>query len=144
MIKCPRCNVEKPKTEFAPNASRSSGIQSMCKPCYTLYQNMSYHRRVKNDPLYLDEKNALAKRTRLRNHQLISTYLQSHPCVDCGETDLMVLEFDHQRDKVTNIANMLALGKDTILKEISKCEVRCANCHRRKTAKSLGWYRGTL
>ena len=27
-----------------------------------------------------------------------------------------------------------------ILKEIEKCEIRCSNCHRKKTAKDFNWY----
>ena len=29
----------------------------------------------------------------------------------------------------------------TVLEEINKCEVRCANCHRQKTAKDENWYK---
>lgn len=28
----------------------------------------------------------------------------------------------------------------TILDEITKCDVRCSNCHKLKTAESYGWY----
>ena len=67
-------------------------------------------------------------------------YLNSNPCVDCGEKDPIVLEFDHLSDKIENISAMYrnyTLPKVKI--EIGKCQVRCANCHRRKTAKELGW-----
>jgi hypothetical protein len=65
-------------------------------------------------------------------------YLETHPCIDCGEDDPIVLEFDHVRgEKKFNIADVTrnAVGRRTLEKEIEKCEVRCANCHRRKTKR---------
>ena len=64
-------------------------------------------------------------------------YLNEHPCVDCGEADPLALTFDHLRDKKYSISTMLsnAYGWELIKEEISKCEVRCANCHNKKTAK---------
>ena len=69
--------------------------------------------------------------------KFIKDYLTNNPCVDCGETDPIVLEFDHIRDKKMNIGDAVGKGCsiETIQKEINKCEVRCANCHRRITHK---------
>lgn len=80
-----------------------------------------------------------------RNRQLVWTYLLQHPCVDCGEADPIVLEFDHVRDvKSAEISKMVkdGLGWNRISQEILKCDVRCANCHRRRTSSSLGWFVG--
>jgi len=62
-----------------------------------------------------------------------------HPCVDCGECDPIVLQFDHTRGKKFNIgdAGRKGLSLPVVLREISKCEVRCANCHQRKTARDF-------
>ena len=70
-------------------------------------------------------------------------YLSTHPCMDCGECDPVVLEFDHVKGiKVASISSLVAMGYSipTIQKEIEKCEVRCANCHRKKTAEQQRWY----
>ncbi|MFL5733498.1 MAG: hypothetical protein ACJ78Q_09880 [Chloroflexia bacterium] len=59
----------------------------------------------------------------------------------------MVLEFDHvSGEKKGNISELaLRYGSwETILAEIAKCEVRCANCHRRITAKRIGNQRYVL
>jgi hypothetical protein len=73
----------------------------------------------------------------------IVEYLREHPCVDCGETDIVVLEFDHIAEKVANISAYAGGGRSwaRVKAEIDKCEVRCANCHRRRTALIGGFYR---
>jgi len=68
-----------------------------------------------------------------------------HPCIDCGESDIRVLEFDHVRgEKKANIGDMAGanIAWQRIEAELAKCVVRCANCHRRKTASDFGWYKG--
>lgn len=69
-------------------------------------------------------------------------YLSEHPCVDCGESDPVVLEFDHLYDKSANVSDMQVVSLSRLAAEIAKCEVRCANCHRRKTAHELNYYDG--
>lgn len=77
------------------------------------------------------------------NAEFLIDYLRHHPCVDCGESDIVVLEFDHQRDKLADVSALSREGYslDKLKQEIAKCEVVCANCHRRRTAKQFGWYR---
>ena len=70
-------------------------------------------------------------------------FLIEQACVDCGEADPIVLEFDHVRGtKQDNVSTLIgrAFSWKRILEEVAKCEVRCANCHRRKTAAQF-WSR---
>ena len=56
---------------------------------------------------------------------------------NCGEADPVVLERDHMGNKVGNVADLVhqRVVWGTILEELEKYQIRCANCHRRKTAK---------
>lgn len=78
------------------------------------------------------------------NREYIWQYLSENPCIDCGESDPVVLEFDHKGD-VEKVGHVSRLARDRTLDivkaEIAKCDVRCANCHRRKTARQFGYYR---
>jgi hypothetical protein len=78
-----------------------------------------------------------------RNRLFVLDYLLGHPCVDCGERDPVVLDFDHVRGVkkagVCFLANIGTASLETLRAEIEKCEVRCANCHRRKTAIQFDW-----
>lgn len=62
-------------------------------------------------------------------------------CSDCGLSGNNypeVLEFDHiNKDKEFNISefNFLTSSINKVKKEINKCELVCANCHRIRTAK---------
>ncbi len=78
------------------------------------------------------------------NKQKFRAYLSEHPCVDCGQTDIRCLEFDHVRgNKTSSIATLLknAASWSAIEAQIAKCEVRCANCHRIKTLERGKWWR---
>lgn len=80
---------------------------------------------------------AAQKRHRIKVRAHLFEYLSSRACVDCGERDPIVLDFDHRdrRSKVKGVAKMLSghYSWTSVLKEIDKCDIRCANCHRRKT-----------
>lgn len=79
-----------------------------------------------------------------RARAFVDSYLATHPCVDCGESDAIVLTFDHVRgEKRANVADMIVSGfsVDAIAAEIAKCEVTCFNCHAIRSQKRSGAYR---
>ncbi len=84
------------------------------------------------------EKHASDQRQRMqanyqRGRDWVHTYLKIHPCVDCGEADYRVLEFDHVRGKKKKaISAMRPYAIETIEIEVAKCDIRCANCHKRR------------
>lgn len=69
-----------------------------------------------------------------------TAYLEEHPCVDCQVDDAVVLEFDHipsRGPKKYNVGRMVQEGRplDVLIAEMEKCEVVCANCHKRRTQR---------
>jgi hypothetical protein len=69
--------------------------------------------------------------------------LEASRCVDCAESDLAVLEFDHVGPKRANVSRLVWNGCSFAIldAEIAECEVRCANCHRRRTTERGAHYR---
>ena len=69
----------------------------------------------------------------------LSEIKEASGCMDCGEINPIVLDFDHLKDKKYNISRMIHDGFSwaAIKKEIAKCEVVCANCHRIRTHNRL-------
>ena len=75
----------------------------------------------------------------------VNEYLERHPCVWCGESNPIVLEFDHLDHAEKSwaigraIANVPSIAR--LEKEVAKTQVLCANCHRVKTARERGSHR---
>lgn len=140
MKQCAKCNIpKKNKSEFRNNKRKPDGLDDYCKICRRECDKITYNNHIeKNRKIGWESKIKL----RQRNYEFVKNYLQNNPCVDCGEKDIVVLEFDHIGDKNKAIS---AIIQNCSLKrlefEINKCEVRCANCHRRKTAKDFNYYR---
>ncbi|MBX3579969.1 MAG: hypothetical protein KF723_22425 [Rhizobiaceae bacterium] len=90
-----------------------------------------------NATLYKQRAREHTNRMRKVLREFVADYLSSHSCVDCGEADPIVLEFDHRDPlhKVFDIASVRNRGYSlaSLKREIAKCDVRCANCHRRRT-----------
>jgi len=84
------------------------------------------------------------KRHRIKVRGLLLEYLSTKKCIDCGENNPIVLDFDHTCviKKFKPISIMLSghYSWDSVLKEIEKCEIRCANCHRKKTYLQFGFF----
>jgi hypothetical protein len=139
---CPGCGQERDtERDFALKNKKDGTRQRWCKFCQAEANKTHY---LKNKQVYLDRAITRNARVNTDNKQRLYAYLSSHPCVDCGETDIRVLEFDHVRgNKTFTIARLLdhAISWSTIEAEIAKCEVRCANCHRLKTMERGKWWK---
>ena len=133
MRTCADCNTDKPLDEFATRSAK-------CKPCHNLYTRQHY---ADNKQYYLDKAAKRNQEQRDVNRAWLGEYLATHPCLDCGISDIRVLEFDH-RDRSTKIANVSEMVSKQSLQrvkdEVSKCDVRCANCHRIRTGEQFSWY----
>lgn len=138
MKQCPSCGET--TTNFAKNKAKKDGLQSLCRICVSEINRRYYRATPEKNPARVASK----ERMRSEAKEYIKAYLEAHPCIDCGNSDIIVLEFDHVRGKkIRAVGNMIQQGLSikTIQNEIDKCEVRCANCHRRVTAQRGKWYK---
>lgn len=139
---CTRCGEIKLITKFCKDKRSPNGYINPCLSCAAANQKSRYNSKKFGAKMRKRNRSNLIK-ARKRNRQFIKNYLSSRLCVDCGEKRWVVLEFDHIANKKHAISIMVGKGFSiaSIEKELSKCEVRCANCHRIKTYKQLGQWR---
>lgn len=138
---CNRCHVLKPVEEFNWRWKALGKRQRTCRDCQKEQKNDWYERNKETHKAntYAQKADKVEKA-----RTFIWQYLSTHPCVDCGESDPVVLEFDHVRgNKRDTISRLVVNGYSlrTIKAEVKKCEVRCRNCHVRKTHREQGSWR---
>lgn len=133
------CHQWKLETDFAFRSIATGERQGHCRVCHAAYRRQHY---LDHRDDYIAREVARMKRYREANRILIRDYLRKHPCVDCGEADIVLLEFDHRdRSEKRREVVRLAMTKrwQTVEAEIQKCDVRCTACHRRRTAQQMNW-----
>jgi hypothetical protein len=138
---CSKCGINKEETEFVFRNKLKNKRVAYCRTCSREILKKHYK---DNKKYYVDKarRNDQFRVLALRMH--IFKHLKNNACIDCGESDIVVLEFDHVRDKKSSDISALLHKKcsiEVLKKEIAKCDVRCANCHKRKTAKLLKSWR---
>jgi hypothetical protein len=112
--RCPKCREWKPRD--AEHFYRSGGgWYSYCKSCHVS--------GVPNSK---------------RNFEKLRALKDGQPCMDCDVPyPSYVLDYDHRpgEEKIDAVARLCSAGKSwkTILAEIAKCDLICANCHRERT-----------
>lgn len=132
MKTCSRCNQEKSFEEYHKKTSER-GRSRVCKECFSKYYKGYYAQDPQGHTRRINE-NARKRRAALRE---VVDKIKSGPCTDCKDTHPpYVMEFDHVRGtKKRNVSNLVMTGAalSTVLTEIEKCDLVCANCHRKRT-----------
>lgn len=140
--RCGRCGAVKPVEEFAWRRKHRGQRHNYCRPCSAAYHREHY---LANRQRYIDQAQDRKRVVRLERTRYLIKFFEDHPCTDCGETDPVVLEFDHLGEKSFEISAGIAYrGWQAFRDEIAKCEVVCANCHSRRTARRRGALRYVL
>lgn len=135
MIYCPGCKTDLPTKSFL--GPRSKKPYPYCRACRT-----RQYEALKLTGTYARTR----AKTSDRNQRYIFQYLLEHPCVDCGETDILVLQFDHVTGSKTNDVSQMKwnCALEALQDEIAKTVVRCANCHQRVTEQRKPGYKTRL
>jgi len=110
MKKCKTCLIEKPITDFFKNGKYKDRIKYKpnCKICEI---------SVRKD----------------RIKGIIKQHYGLLACMVCGyDKSFDALDCHHRitSEKENEISNMATMSEDVIKKELSKCDLVCANCHR--------------
>lgn len=125
---CIDCKLELELEFFSYRNKLKNIYRNECKKCFSNKYSKK-HYKINNDKYKL---NKLTRKE--KNKEFLKDYLSDKYCIDCGNTDWRVLEFDHVRgDKVDGVFRLgISRGFSTkkLLEEIEKCEIRCYNCHR--------------
>ena len=134
MKTCTKCGIARPLSAFARRKTARGTLQSWCRECHKAHAAQRYARFT---PEQVASKNETTRRLKREHRERVWAHLAGQRCIDCGERDVVVLEFDHRASKRDNVADLVSSGApwSVIAAEIAACEVRCANCHRRKTAE---------
>ena len=109
--------------------------QSVCKSCHSEYRKKHYQN---NKQKYIEK----SKKNKDLYKKEFYDWLSQHSCLDCGINDFRVLEFDHLGDKNFTIGHKIGVMKlSSLMEEINKCDIVCANCHKIRTASRGDWFK---
>jgi len=128
---CATCQRHLPVSCFFLRKESGPGKRrSPCKEC------MRTRNRARHPAIY-----AGVQALKDSKYLFVFCFLARHPCVDCGEGDFRVLDFDHidpnDKSEIGGVAQLLwrNCSLKRIKAEIEKCEIVCSNCHRIRTAE---------
>ncbi len=135
---CPKCQQHRQLSEFGIDAKRKDGLQSWCRECNRVAARALY--RKKTD---VYKANSRKHRSKLRDELRVTLarIKEKYGCFFCKEKEQCVLEFHHmdQRKDAGGraVSHSVTRGRGAFIKEVNKCVVLCANCHKKVHARLL-------
>jgi hypothetical protein len=129
---CSKCKVSKLVSEFNFRHTATGARNSYCKDCGN---NLTRSHYKNNKRQYLDRNIRSYKKRRELARQI-----KSRPCADCGvQYPFYVMDFDHRASEIKEyeLNRIDRMTTRALLREIAKCDVVCANCHRERTHQRL-------
>ena len=141
MKRCQKCHVEKDEEEYVWRWKALGKRDDICKECRKAYNKEYFNGPAKEK--HLQQVNERKQHAREFAREYVLSYLVTHPCSECGEADIRVLEFHHVGEKSHTVSHLVGSGVsvERIQQELDKCIVLCANCHRKLTVEERGWFR---
>ena len=120
---CSKCKIPKELEDFPINRTKKDGRAHICKKCQNEYVRQHYK---KNKKQYYDRN--IRRKNEAREY--VINFKKNGKCGRCPEHRWWVLDFHHTNNKKDYITRLFSYGIDTVKREIEKCELLCANCHR--------------
>lgn len=93
--KCSRCKKYKFKWKYNKNKAKKDGLQYQCRECQHDYHNKEWYPSMRNHQIKMVKRNKFKRRH--NNYKRVVEEYFINGCIDCGEKDIQVLEFDHVR-----------------------------------------------
>jgi hypothetical protein len=132
---CGLCKQEKNLVEFNKKAGRD--YQPYCRLCDNQKSRERYAANREHHMQVIKKRN---KKYKQEIDELVRSLKSNTACADCKKKyHWYQMDFDHvkgNKDKAVSVMVGQKVSKNRILKEIEKCELVCANCHRLRTYKS--------
>lgn len=127
---CSKCKMELYLHQFHKSNQSKDGLQPICRNC------KKSHDRGRQ----LNGSKSEQKRIKtIHNTVWVHKIKSENGCKYCRERDYIVLDFHHRnpKEKKSCVSSILDRDRNTIQKEIDKCDIVCANCHRRIHAGTI-------
>ena len=133
--RCGRCRRRRPANEFNWRNKAHTRRQSYCREC----GNQAWREWYRSEPNRKRHLEQLSRRRirRIERNRRLVRWLKSAPCTDCqGVYPSHVMDFDHIESKSREIPYLVySSSTETLIEELKKCQVVCANCHRQRTER---------
>lgn len=129
--KCSKCKLDLDIEMFNKKGIRKNGsikYQDFCKECNKI-ASREWYKKEGNRSRIVNKVTEYKRENRMRFAEYKATLL----CVKCGESHPACLDF-HHRDPLEKdflLSDIRSRSLHSIQKEIDKCDVLCANCHRK-------------